>query len=301
MAVLCCSSSRCCRWTRRRKPPSCRNSSRSCGAAAKMRRSTAGCNEANRELRNTPVYARYVNGEVKRRAKPVNAAVNFRGPPRASSGKSPSCLRIEHCSHSTSPPACSPSPDRMDPASGPSLMNLLHDAIAAGKPWARERSLPILLTPTGSTATPAASSLLAKTKTAQIALADLFGATSRCGNMSPWCAATARGIHLSGRENRTASASKRPDADGHGQRQEGQNGIHVAGKIFAPVMLRACARQERAEQIAFTLSHADLPVVGDEIHGGKKLWLSRLKRDFHLNPAGRNARCFPAPCCTPRN
>jgi 23S rRNA-/tRNA-specific pseudouridylate synthase len=29
--------------------------------------------------------------------------------------------------------------------------------------------------------------------------------------------------------------------------------------------------------------------VGDEVHGGKKLWLSRLKRDFRLKP-GREER-----------
>jgi 23S rRNA-/tRNA-specific pseudouridylate synthase len=37
------------------------------------------------------------------------------------------------------------------------------------------------------------------------------------------------------------------------------------------------------------LAYADFPVVGDEEHGGKKLWLSRLKKDFRLKP-GREER-----------
>jgi 23S rRNA-/tRNA-specific pseudouridylate synthase len=32
-----------------------------------------------------------------------------------------------------------------------------------------------------------------------------------------------------------------------------------------------------------------LPLVADELYGGKKLWLSRLKKDFRLKP-GREER-----------
>ncbi|HZI31998.1 MAG TPA: RNA pseudouridine synthase, partial [Candidatus Binatia bacterium] len=37
------------------------------------------------------------------------------------------------------------------------------------------------------------------------------------------------------------------------------------------------------------LKHAGFPVVGDDVYGGKKLWLSRLKRDYRLKE-GREER-----------
>ena len=42
-------------------------------------------------------------------------------------------------------------------------------------------------------------------------------------------------------------------------------------------------------QIRVHLRHVDLPVVGDELYGGKSLWLSRLKQDYRLKP-GREER-----------
>ena len=41
---------------------------------------------------------------------------------------------------------------------------------------------------------------------------------------------------------------------------------------------------DRPHQIRVHLSHVDLPIVADELYGGKKLWLSRLKKDFRLKP-----------------
>jgi 23S rRNA-/tRNA-specific pseudouridylate synthase len=41
----------------------------------------------------------------------------------------------------------------------------------------------------------------------------------------------------------------------------------------------------RAHQIRVHLRHAGFPIVRDELYGGKKLWLSRIKRDYRLKPA----------------
>ncbi len=67
------------------------------------------------------------------------------------------------------------SPDRYDPER-PSLMKLLHAAIAAGKPWARTRGLRYLANAHRLELGTSGVILLAKTKTVLIALANLFGA-----------------------------------------------------------------------------------------------------------------------------
>src|SRR5208282_771839 len=56
-------------------------------------------------------------------------------------------------------------------------------------------------------------------------------------------------------------------------------------EIFSGWMLLRCLPLiERTHQIRVHLRHAGFPIVGDELYGGKKLWLSRLKRDYRLKP-----------------
>jgi 23S rRNA-/tRNA-specific pseudouridylate synthase len=45
----------------------------------------------------------------------------------------------------------------------------------------------------------------------------------------------------------------------------------------------------RTHQIRIHLRHAGVPIVGDELYGGKPLWLSRLKPNYRLKP-GREER-----------
>jgi 23S rRNA-/tRNA-specific pseudouridylate synthase len=42
-------------------------------------------------------------------------------------------------------------------------------------------------------------------------------------------------------------------------------------------------------QVRVHASHVGLKIVGDEVYGGKPLWLSRLKKDYRLKP-GREER-----------
>jgi len=65
-------------------------------------------------------------------------------------------------------------PDRLAPER-PSLMKLLHEGIAAGKPWARERNLTYLANTHRLDFETSGLLLLAKTKAALVALADQFG------------------------------------------------------------------------------------------------------------------------------
>jgi 23S rRNA-/tRNA-specific pseudouridylate synthase len=54
-------------------------------------------------------------------------------------------------------------------------------------------------------------------------------------------------------------------------------------------LLRCTPRTGRMHQIQIHLKHAGFPIVGDELYGGKKLWLSRLKKDYRLKE-GREER-----------
>ena len=56
-------------------------------------------------------------------------------------------------------------------------------------------------------------------------------------------------------------------------------------------LLRCTPLTARIHQIRIHLKHAGFPVVGDQLYGGKQLWLSRLKKDFRLKP-GREERAL---------
>ena len=58
---------------------------------------------------------------------------------------------------------------------------------------------------------------------------------------------------------------------------------------FGYALLKCEPLIERTHQIRVHASHVGLKIVGDELYGGKPLWLSRLKKDFRLKP-GREER-----------
>ena len=54
-------------------------------------------------------------------------------------------------------------------------------------------------------------------------------------------------------------------------------------------LLRCEPLVERLHQVRVHASHVGLKITGDELYGGKPLWLSRLKKDYRLKP-GREER-----------
>ena len=58
---------------------------------------------------------------------------------------------------------------------------------------------------------------------------------------------------------------------------------------FGYALLKCEPLTGRTHQIRVHASHAGLKIVGDELYGGKPLWLSRLKKDYRLKP-GREER-----------
>ena len=181
------------------------------------------------------------------------------------------------------------SPDRYDPQR-PNLMKLLHNAIAAGKPWARERGLNYLMNAHRLDFETSGVILLAKTKPALVALADLFGSEKPLKQY----AALVQGTPAEDKFELDAPLAPHPVKTGL-VRVDLKNGkrartvFEVLERLSGWALLRCAPLTGRTHQIRVHLRHAGLPIVGDELYGGKPLWLSRLKPDYRLK-RGREER-----------
>jgi 23S rRNA-/tRNA-specific pseudouridylate synthase len=58
----------------------------------------------------------------------------------------------------------------------------------------------------------------------------------------------------------------------------------VMEKFSKWTLIRCEPLTGRTHQIRIHLRHAGVPIVGDELYGGKALWLSRLKPNYRLKP-----------------
>jgi RluA family pseudouridine synthase len=176
------------------------------------------------------------------------------------------------------------SPDRYDPQR-PNLMKLLHAAIAAGKPWARERHLTYLMNAHRLDFETSGVMLLAKNKPALVALANLFGSEKPLKKYM----ALVQGTPAEDKFEVAAKLAPHPLKIGL-MRVDPKNGkksrtrFAVLERFSGYALLRCEPLTGRTHQIRVHLRHAGLPVVADALYGGKKLWLSRLKRDYRLKP-----------------
>lgn len=176
------------------------------------------------------------------------------------------------------------SPDRYDPQR-PNLMKLVHTAIAAGKPWARERNLTYLMNAHRLESETSGVLLLAKDKPTLVALANLFGSEKPLRKY----VALAQGTPTEDKFEVDARLAPHPLKIGL-MRVDPKNGkkaktrFEVLEKFSGWTLLRCEPLTGRTHQIRAHLRHAGLPMVGDELYGGKKLWLSRLKHDYRLKP-----------------
>ncbi len=174
----------------------------------------------------------------------------------------------------------------------PNLMQLLHAGIKDGKPWARERNLDYLNNANRLDFDTSGILLLAKNKPAFVALADLFGAERPLKKFLT----LARGTPVENKFEVDAPLAPHPLKLG-AMRVDADNG-KKSKTIFTVLenfprhgyaLLQCEPLTTRTHQIRVHLRQADLSVVGDDIYGGKPLWLSRLKQDYRLKP-GREER-----------
>lgn len=174
------------------------------------------------------------------------------------------------------------SPDRHD-SERPCLIRLLHAGIAAGKPWATERSLGYLSYAHRLDTETSGVLLLTKDKTVLVKLAESFGSEKPALRY----VALVRGEPLEARFEVDAKLAPHPVTPGlmlvsprEGKRSRT---LFEVLEEFSDHALLACSPLTgRAHQVRAHLRHAGLSIVGDTLYGGKPLWLSRLKRDYRL-------------------
>lgn len=201
----------------------------------------------------------------------------------------PVLFEDEHLLAVDKPSGLLTSPDRYDPAR-PNLMRLLHEGVAAGKPWARERGLTYLMNAHRLDFETSGVILLAKNKPALVELANQFGSEKPLKAYVALVRGTPSEDHFAIDEklapHPTRIGQMRVDPK-NGKRSRTE--IEVLEKLSRYTLLRCRPLTGRTHQIRIHLRHMDLPIVGDSLYGGRPLFLSSLKKNYVLKP-GREER-----------
>jgi len=216
----------------------------------------------------------------------VSAVIKLSSPATREFWEIPVLFEDEHLLALDKPAGLLTSPDRYDP-NRPNLMKLLHAGIETGKPWARERNLNYLMNAHRLDFETSGVILLAKNKPALVALANLFGTEKPQKKYLT----LVRGEPAEETFEVDARLAPHPVKIGL-MRVDPKGGKQSKTKFevlenfprFGYALLKCEPLTGRTHQIRVHASHAGLNIVGDELYGGKPLWLSRLKKDYRLKP-----------------
>jgi 23S rRNA pseudouridine1911/1915/1917 synthase len=221
----------------------------------------------------------------------VSATIKLSSPATREFWEIPILFEDEHLLALDKPARLLTSPDAEDLAR-PSLMKLLHAGITDKKPWAQERNLDYLNNANDLDFGATGVLLLAKNKPAFIALANLFSSEKARIKFI----ALVRGEPLETQFEVNAKLSPHPVKPGV-MRVDSSGGKQATTKFevlenfprHGYALLQCEPLIERLHQVRVHASHVGLKITGDELYGGKPLWLSRLKKDYRLKP-GREER-----------
>lgn len=219
----------------------------------------------------------------------VSAVIKLSAPATREFWEIPVVFEDAHLLALDKPAGLLTSPDRYDLAR-PSLMQLLHEGIAAAKPWATARGLTYLNPAHRLDPETSGILLLAKTKPALVQLANLFGTDQPVQKY----VALVRGVPRA--EKFEVDARLAPDAFTPGLIRVDPKGgkrsktkVEVLEQFSGYALVNCYPITSRTHQIRVHLRHTGLPIVGDSLYGGSPLLLSRLKREYRLKP-GRTER-----------
>src|SRR5215469_10283517 len=214
----------------------------------------------------------------------MSVAIKLSSPATHEFWEIPVLLEDEHLLALDKPSGLLTSPDRYDPER-PNLMKLIHAGIEEGKPWARERGLTYLSNAHRLDFETSGIILLAKTKPVLVQLADLFGSEKPVKKY----VALVQGTPVENEFEVDAKLSAHPVKVGlmrvdpkHGKKSKTK--FRVLEKFASHTLVQCQPLTGRTHQIRIHLRHAGVPIVGDQLYGGKPLWLSRLKPNYRLKP-----------------
>ncbi|MBI1839727.1 MAG: RluA family pseudouridine synthase [Verrucomicrobia bacterium] len=182
-----------------------------------------------------------------------------------------------------SKPACLlTSPDRYDPHR-PNLMRLLHDGIAAAKPWAASRGLSYLSNAHRLDFETTGILLMAKSKPTLVALAALFGENRPRKTYS----ALVSGCPAEDRFVIDAPLGQHPTQIGlmrvdPKRGKQSRTEFEVVERFDRYSWMKCHPITGRTHQIRVHLQRAGYSICGDSLYGGEPLLLSRLKPRYEL-------------------
>jgi RluA family pseudouridine synthase len=178
-----------------------------------------------------------------------------------------------------------------------SLMALMHQGIASAKPWALARGLSFLMYAHRLDAEASGVLLFARTKAVLSRLLDLFGS----GRAGISFVTLASGDAPQDQFSIEARLGEHPAKAGlmridskYGKRA--RTNFETMERFRGWTLLRATPQPNRPHQVRVHLVRAGLRVAGDETYGGKPLWLSSLKPDYHLKPKRSERPLVERPC-----
>lgn len=174
------------------------------------------------------------------------------------------------------------SPDRYDP-DRPNLMRLLHDSIKRGVPWTQERGISYLANAHRLDFETTGIILLAKNKPALVALANQFGSEKPVksyfalvhGSPSEDSFEVDRKIGMHPIKIGLIRVDEKMGKKAHTH-------FETIERFHAHALLKCQPATGRTHQIRVHLQSVQLPIVADDLYGGRPLLLSSLKSSYRL-------------------
>jgi 23S rRNA pseudouridine1911/1915/1917 synthase len=214
----------------------------------------------------------------------MSATIKLSSPATREFWEIPILFEDEHLLALDKPSGLLTSPDRNQP-DRPSLTKLLHAGIERGAAWATEGGRTYLVPAHRLEPETSGVLVLAKSKPMLIALVDLFGA-EKAGKKY---VALVQGSPAESQFKVEAKLAPHPlrtwvmRVDPNGGKRS-VTGFEVRERFSHYTLLQCEPLTDRPNQIRVHLRHAGLPVVGDQMYGGRPLLLSRLKPVYRLKP-----------------
>jgi len=212
--------------------------------------------------------------------KPSAPPIKLSAPETKEFWEIPVLFEDEHLLAISKPASLLTSPDRYD-ANRPNLMRLLHEGIAAAKPWAKARGLTYLSNAHRLDFETTGVMLLAKDKPALVKLADMFGAEKP----TKVYIALVQGSPTADEFEVDEPLAPHPTHIGL-MRVDPKKGkksktlFSVITRWRGYTLLKCQPLTGRTHQIRVHLRHVGTPILGDTLYRGGKLLLSDIKRKY---------------------